>query len=125
MGCRRGERCLGHCLSVCIIFLFSRCWGYHVSAAVYLGGFTPSEVGWSPSEVRCSPLEVFFICYWSGDGMSPGVLARVSRWWLRDVSHSARGCVGFVEVWDWGSVLSGNVCALSLNTIFNVSSACV
>ena len=28
---------------------------------------------------------------------------------------SARVYVGFVEVWDWGSVLSGNVSAVSLN----------
>ena len=33
MGCRCGERLLGHCFSVCIIFLFLHGWEYHVSAA--------------------------------------------------------------------------------------------
>ena len=32
--------------------------------------------------------------------MSPGVLDPVSCSWLRGVARSARGCVGFVEVWD-------------------------
>ena len=59
MGCRRGERCLGHSFSVCIIFLFLRSREYHVSDAVCLGGCTPSEVGLGHSEVRCSPLKVF------------------------------------------------------------------
>ena len=30
------------------------------------------------------------------------------------MAQSARGCVGFVEVWDWDSVLSGNVSSVSL-----------
>ena len=55
MGCRCGERRLGHRFSVCPIFIFLRGWKYHVSAAVYWGGCTPSKVGWAPSEVRCSP----------------------------------------------------------------------
>ena len=41
------------------------------------------------------------------------------------MAQSARGCVGSVEVWDWGSFLSGNVSAVSLKNIVNVSSACV
>ena len=52
MGFRRGERRLGHRFSVCIIFIFLRGWEYHVSADVYLGGCTLSEVVWVPSEVR-------------------------------------------------------------------------
>ena len=77
------------------------------------GGVAPSQVGLAPSEVRCSSLEVFGICSWSGSGMSPGVLDSVSRQWFRDVTCSARGCVGFVEVWSWCSVLSVNVCVSS------------
>ena len=46
--------------------------------------------------------------------MIPGLLDCVSRLWLCDVARSARGCVGFVEVWAWESVLSGNVSAVSL-----------
>ena len=46
--------------------------------------------------------------------MSPGVLARVSCLWLCRVAHSARDCVGFVELWAWGSVPSGNVSTVSL-----------
>ena len=106
MGGRCGERCLGHRFSLFVIFLFLRVWEYQVSAAVCFEGFTPSELGWAPWEVSCSPSEVFFIWYWSGAGMVPGVLARVRRLWLRGVSQSARGCVGFVEDWAWGSVLS-------------------
>ena len=30
------------------------------------------------------------------------------------MARSARGCIGFVEVWDWGSVLSVNVSSVSL-----------
>ena len=33
IGCRWGERLLGHCFSVCLIFLFLHGWEYHVSAA--------------------------------------------------------------------------------------------
>ena len=33
MGCRCGERLLGHCFYVCLIFLFLHGWEYHVSAA--------------------------------------------------------------------------------------------
>ena len=33
IGCRCWERLLGHCFSVCLIFLFSYGWEYHVSAA--------------------------------------------------------------------------------------------
>ena len=36
MGCRCGERLLGYCFSVCLIFLFLHGWEYHVSAAVWL-----------------------------------------------------------------------------------------
>ena len=57
--------------------------------------------------------------------MSPGVLACVSRLWLNVVERSAHGCVGFVEVWAWGSVPSVNVSAVSLKDIVNISSACV
>ena len=81
---------------------------------VFLGRCTPSEVGWAPSEVSCSPLEVVVIGFWSGDGMSPGVLDFVSRLWLCDVAQSARDCVGFVDVWSWGGVPSGNVYAVKL-----------
>ena len=91
MGCRRGERLLGHIFSVCIIFIFLRGWEYHVSADVCLGGCTPSEVGWVPSEVRCSPSEVFVICFWSRAGMIPGVLACVICLWLCGVTQIARG----------------------------------
>ena len=69
---------------------------------------------WAPSEVRCSLSEVFVIFSPSGADMSPGILDSVSPWWLRGVAHSARSCVGFVEVWALGSVLSGNVSAVSL-----------
>ena len=79
MGCMRWERFLGHSFYVCLIFIFLHIWSYHVSASEFLGGFTPSVVGWEPSEVRCSLSEVFFVCYWSGAGMSPGVLYGVSR----------------------------------------------
>ena len=34
MGCRCGERLLGHCISVCLIFLFLHGLEYHVSAAI-------------------------------------------------------------------------------------------
>ena len=63
MGCRCGERRLGHRFSVCLKFIFL--WGgeYHVSAAVYWEGCTPSKVCWAPYEVRCSPLEVFIIWF--------------------------------------------------------------
>ena len=37
------------------------------------------------------------------------------------MAQGAHGCVGFVEVWDWGSVLSGNVSAVSLIFFVNVS----
>ena len=30
------------------------------------------------------------------------------------MTRSTCGCVGFVEVWDWGSVLSGNISSVSL-----------
>ena len=33
MGCRCGESLLGHCFSVCIIFIFVHVWEYHVSTA--------------------------------------------------------------------------------------------
>ena len=79
MGCRSGERHIGHRLSVCLIYIYLRGWEYHVSAYVCLGGCTPSGVGWAPSEVICSTLEVFGIWFRSGAGMSPGVLDRVSR----------------------------------------------
>ena len=114
MGCRHGELCLGHCFYVCLIFLFLRGWSYHVSSVVYLGGCTPSEVGWETSEGSCSPLEVFVISFWSGVVMIPGVLDHVFRWWFCGMARSARGCVGFVEVWAWGGVPSGNVSAVSL-----------
>ena len=79
MSCGRGERCIWHRFSVCLIFIFFRGWKYYVSDAVYLGGCTPSEVGWSPLEVRFSPSEVFVIWFWNGAGMIPGVLDCVSR----------------------------------------------
>ena len=78
MGCRCGERRLGNCFYVCLIFIFLSGWEYHVSESVCLGGCTPSEVSWALSEVSFSPLEVFVIGFWSGTGMSPGVFDRVS-----------------------------------------------
>ena len=124
MGCRLGGRLLGYCFSVCLIFIFLRGWEYRVSASVCLVGCTPSEVGFSPSEVSCSPSEVFVIWFLSGGGMSPEVLYRVSCLWLSVVVRSARGCIGFVEVWDWGGVPSGNFFAVSLKN-FNATSYCV
>ena len=47
--------------------------------------------------------------------MSTRVLAHVRRLWLRGVARSARGCVGFVEVWHWGNLISGNVSDVFLN----------
>ena len=117
VGFRRGERRLWHCFSVYLIFIFLHGWEYHVSAAVYLGRCTPYGLGWAPSEVRCSPSEVFFIWFWSGAGMGTGVLYSVIRWWLCGVARSALSCVGFVEVWDWGSVLTENVFSVSLNVL--------
>ena len=34
MGCRCGDRLLGNCFSVCLIFLFSHGWEYNVSTTV-------------------------------------------------------------------------------------------
>ena len=33
------------------------------------------------------------------------------------MARSALSCVGFVEVWDWGSVLTENVFSVSLNVL--------
>ena len=41
------------------------------------------------------------------------------------MARSAHSCAGFVEVWDWVSVPSGNVSAIFLNCFVNVSTACV
>ena len=111
---RRGECRLGHRFSICLIFCVFRSWEYHVSAAVCLVGCTPCEVGWTPYEVQCAPLGFFVIWFCGGSGISPGVLDRVSRWWLLNVSHSARGLVEFMEVWDWGSVPWRNFLAVPL-----------
>ena len=126
IGCRHGGRCLGYCFCIFPLFIFSCGSAYHVSASVFRGWVLHlSEIGWAYSEVSFLFSEVFVIGFWSGASMIPGLLDRVTCWWLCGVARSARGCVGFVEVWAWGDESSGNFSVVSLNIFFNVLSAYV